>query len=147
MTRLLPVMLLILCNSTLAFESPQALQDAFMAAMRANDVEGLAACYTADATNFTPDSMVGIGPDSVRASWGRFFESYRVISAELSDKHMEVSGDLAAAWGLYKMVAEPIAGGEAIEMNGRYMDVARNFEGNWLYVADHASELLPAAEE
>jgi len=147
MTRLLPLMVLIVCNNALGFDSPQALQDAFVAAMRANDVEGLAACYTADATNFTPTIMAGIGPDSVRASWGVFFERYQITSADLTDQQMLVSGDLAVAWGLFRMMAKPVGGGETIELNGRFMDVARNFDGNWLYIADHASMPLPAAEE
>jgi len=37
---------LLLCNSVLAFDSPQALQDAFMKAMRTNDAAGMAARYT-----------------------------------------------------------------------------------------------------
>lgn len=138
---------LALCHSALAFESPQALQDAFMAAMRANDVDGMAACYTADATTFTPDTMMAVGPDGVRASWGGLFKNFRITRAELSDSHLEVSGDLAVAWGLYTMTAEPLAGGEAMEMKGRYMDAARKTGGKWLYIADHASMPLPAAEQ
>ena len=35
---------------------------------------------------------------------------------------------------------------EAVEMRGRYMDVAKNIDGSWLYIADHASMPLPAEE-
>ena len=130
-----------------AFDSPQALQYGFMAALRANDIEGLAECYTADATNFAIDSMSGTGPDSVRASWGGFFEAFTVTAAELYHDHLEVSGDLAAAWGLFTITAVPAGGGEAVVIEGRYMDVAKNFDGNWLYIADHASVPMPAEEE
>jgi ketosteroid isomerase-like protein len=68
---------LALCHSALAFESPQALQDGFMAALRANDADGMAACYTPDATSFSPDTMVGVGPDAVRTS-----KNFRVTSAD-----------------------------------------------------------------
>jgi len=136
-----------LCNSALAFESPQALQDAFVAAMRANDLEGLAACYTADATTFMPDTMMGVGPEAVRSSWGAVFKDFRITSVSLSESHMEVSGDLAVAWGLYSMTAEPLAGGETMLMQGRYMDAARNVDGQWLYIADHASMPLPPPPE
>ncbi len=138
---------LALCHSALAFESPQALQDAFMAAMRANDVDGMAACYTADATTFAPDTMMAVGPDGVRASWGGLFKNFHITRAELTERHMEISGDLAVAWGLYTMTAEPLAGGEAMEMKGRYMDAARKIDGEWLYIADHASMPLPAEEQ
>ncbi len=130
-----------------AFDSPQALQAGFMAALRANDIEGLVMCYTADATNFAIDSMSGTGPESVRASWGGFFEAFTVTAAELTDEHLEVSGDLAAAWGLFTITAVPAGGGDAVVIKGRYMDVAKNFDGSWLYIADHASVPVPAEEE
>jgi ketosteroid isomerase-like protein len=129
-----------------AYESPQALQEAFVNAMRSNNVDGLAACYTENATNFTPDTMMGIGPDSARASWGGFFEQFTVASVELSEDHMVVSGDLAAAWGLFTIVAEPKAGGETVVMQGRYMDIAQDRDGKWLYIADHASFPIPPGE-
>ena len=130
-----------------AFDSPQALQDGFMTALRANDIEGLVECYTPDATNFAINSMSGTGPESVRTSWGGFFEEFTVTAAEVSDKHMEVSGSLAAAWGIFTITAVPAGGGDAVVIKGRYMDVAKNFDGSWLYVADHASMPVTAEAE
>jgi len=137
------------CFSSSAFanESPQALQDAFMAALKANDVQGLAACYTSDAVNFPVGTLVGSGPESVIESWSSFFAAYKILDASLSDTHMEIHGDTAVAWGLFTIMAEPTEGGDAVEMNGRYMDVARFIDGSWLYVADHASMPLPAPED
>jgi uncharacterized protein (TIGR02246 family) len=132
--------------AALAFDTPQALQDAFMAALRAGDADAVAACYTADAVTFTPDRMIGFGPDAARESWGAFFQQHRVLSAELSEQHMTESGDLAAAWGLYTITAQPVGGGDPLVMQGRYLDVARNFDGRWLYIADHASVPLPAQQ-
>lgn len=136
-----------LATSSFANESPQALQDAFMAALRANNAAGLAECYTSEAVNFPVDSLVGTGPASVVESWGGFFAAYKVVAATLADTHLEVHGDTAIAWGLFRILAEPAEGGEPVEMNGRYMDVARNIDGKWLYVADHASLPLPPPEE
>lgn len=129
-----------------ANDSPEALQEAFMAALRGNDAAALAACYSKDAVNFPVDSLVGMGPDSVRQSWAGFFSVYEVVEAGLSQKHLEIHGETAIAWGLFTIMARPIAGGEATQMNGRYMDVARSFNGQWLYVADHASMPIPDAE-
>lgn len=140
------LMLVMFCcawNPALGNDSPLALQETFMAAMRANDADAMAVLYTADATNFPVDSMAGVGPDSVRSAWGGFFANYRVIDARLTEKHMEVMGDTAVAWGLFKLMVEPVAGGDPFEMTGRYMDVARNFEGEWMYIADHASVPAP----
>jgi len=131
--------LFLISANVVAYDSPQSLQDAFMKALRANDANGLAACYSADATNYPVDSMVGKGPDSVRRSWLGFFVHYRVLAARLSATHTEVLGNMAVAWGLFKITATPSGGNEPIEIQGRYMDVSRSRNGNWLYIADHAS--------
>lgn len=130
-----------------ANESPQALQDTFMAALKANNPQGIADCYANDAINFPVDALVGHGPESVAASWAGFFAAFTVVDANLSRQHLEIHGDTAVAWGVFTIVAEPAEGGEAFEMVGRYMDVARNIDGSWLYVADHASMPLPAPPE
>ena len=148
MKKLLCVLSCLVCfSSSFANDSPQALQQAFMAALRANDVQGLADCYTSDAVNFPVGSLVGTGPESVAESWRGFFAAYKVVDASLAEEHLEIHGDTAVAWGLFTIMAEPADGGEAIEMKGRYMDVARNMDGTWLYVADHASMPQPAPEE
>ena len=149
MKKLLYVTVCLACFSSSSFanESPQALQDAFMAALKANDAQALADCYSSNAVNFPVDSLVGSGPESAMLSWSGFFAAYKVVDASLSEAHLEVHGDTAIAWGLFTIMAEPAEGGDAIEMKGRYMDVARNMDGTWLYVADHASMPLPAPED
>jgi uncharacterized protein (TIGR02246 family) len=134
-------------STSLANESPQALQEAFMTALKANDAQGLADCYASNAVNFPVDSMMGIGPESALQSWSGFFAAYKVVDANLSEKHLEIHGDTAIAWGLFTIMAEPAEGGDVVEMKGRYMDVARNIDGTWLYVADHASVPPPAPED
>lgn len=148
MKRALCLVASLACLSSLSFanDSPQALQDAFMAALKANDVQGLADCYTSDAVNFPVGALVGSGPESVIESWTAFFAAYTVVDASLSETHMEIHGDTAVAWGLFTIMAQPVEGGDAVEMKGRYMDVAKNVDGTWLYVADHASLPLPGPD-
>lgn len=126
-------------ETTVSAVSPQALQDSFMKSLHANDPEGLAACYAPDAVNFTVDALIGVGPESARSSWERFFSAYRVRKAWLHEDHLEIHGDTAIAWGLFTIVVEPVDDGDGFEMTGRYMDVARKLGDGWLYVADHAS--------
>jgi uncharacterized protein (TIGR02246 family) len=129
-----------------AHDSPEALQQAFVDAMVANDADGLAACYTADAVSYPVDQLAGHGPDFVRAGWSAFFETFRITAVELSETTMLHGDDLAVAWGLFTMTAEPVAGGEAQTMQGRFMDVARPTDSGWLYIADHASMPLPPSD-
>lgn len=146
MTKTLAALALLWAAPLLANDSPKALQDAFMTAILNNDADAIAACYAEDAVNFTLDSMMGTGPESARESWGNFFSAFEVQKAELSEKHLEVHGDTAIAWGLFTIVATPREGGDPVEFRGRYMDVARDIDGRWLYVADHASMPLPSGD-
>jgi ketosteroid isomerase-like protein len=143
MKRMMLLAIFVLCGTAQAFDSPQALQNGFLDAMRAHNVDAMAACYTADATSFGLGVMVGTGPDAVRADWNEFFKSYKLTGVELTDNHRETSGDLSVAWGLFSITATPVGGGEPVVMSGRYTDASKNFDGKWLYVVDHASMPLP----
>jgi uncharacterized protein (TIGR02246 family) len=129
--------------SLAANDSPQALQDAFSAAILGNDADAAAACYTPDAINYPLDAMSMVGPEPVRESWEAFFSANEVLEVDLGDPHVEVHGDTAITWGLFTMKIMPKDGGEAIVMQGRYTDVSRNIDGKWLYVFDHASVPMP----
>ncbi|MCI0415602.1 nuclear transport factor 2 family protein [bacterium] len=50
-----------------------------------------------------------------------------------------VVGDLSFAWGRYSVTLVPKAGGEPIQMEGRFSDTSRKINGKWLYIVDHAS--------
>ncbi len=143
MKKLLLLLLMTCCGSLGAYESPQALQDAFLAGMNANDSDALADCYTEDAVSYSIDDLAGVGPDYVRDAWDRFFSGFVILDASLYESELIVMGDTAMAWGLFKILARPKAGGEPVEMKGRYTDVARNMNGNWLYIFDHASVPMP----
>ena len=145
---LMPVFAVLILFSMPAFcnDSPEALQGAFVKGMEANDADALAACYTDDAISYPAEVMVGVGPDFVRESWKSFFAVYTIKEVGLSDTHMETFGDTAAAWGLFWMLVEPVAGGDAFKMHGRFTDIAKQVDGNWLYIADHASVPSPSEE-
>ena len=123
--------------------SPEALLDAFVKALAANDPDSVAACYADGAISYAMDEMVGVGPDFVRESWRNFFGVYTIREVNLADTHMEVFGDTAATWGLFVMRVETVSDAEEIELHGRFTDVAKSFDGIWLYIADHASVPLP----
>ena len=48
---------------------------------------------------------------------------------------------------IYFIVADPAEGSDAVKTKGRYMNVARNIVGIWLYLADHACMLFLAPED
>ena len=124
-------------------DNPESLLDAFVRALDANDADRVADCYADGAVCYAMDEMVGIGPDFVRESWRSFFGVYSIRDVSLTDTHVEVFGDTAAGWGLFIMQVETVSGAEEIDLHGRFTHVAKCFDGNWLYIADHASVPLP----
>ena len=108
MKKLLCLLSCLACFSSLSFanESPQALQDAFMAALKANDVQGLADCYSSNAVNFPVDSLVGRGPESALASWSGFFAAFKVIDARLSEDitaNIKLDSQLRSGTGIFTL--------------------------------------------
>jgi ketosteroid isomerase-like protein len=138
---------LLLSPALQANDSPEALQESFMTALRAGDMAGIAACYTEDATSYDVGVQVLHGPEAISGSWGGFFEAYEVLAADLFDNTVETHGDTGIAWGEFALKVKPRAGGDPFRMVGRFTDVSRNVDGTWLYVLDHVSMLPPAPAE
>ena len=128
-------------------DGPQALQQAFVQAILAGDASAIAAKYAPDAISYPIGGMVAKGGDAVRESWAPFLDANTVQELVISEDHHEVHGNTAVAWGLWRMIFAPKTGGDAITMEGRFMDLSRNIDGKWLYVVDHASVPLPPPPE
>lgn len=130
-----------------ANDSPEALQQAFMNALLAGDAATISVLYAEDAVSYDVATQRVEGPEGVKGSWGEFFETYTVISAELFNNSVETHGDTGIAWGEFKMTVQPAGGGDPVEMVGRFSDVSRNIDGSWMYVMDHVSMPLPPPPE
>lgn len=126
-----------------AQESPQALQAAFVAAVKAGDVEALASLYTADAQTFPVTSMVASGRDGVREDWGPFLAENAVTDFAVTQQGSQAVGDVAVAWGLWTMTFVPKKGGDPVTMEGRFTDLSKKVGGKWYFLVDHASVPLP----
>ncbi|MEZ5896987.1 MAG: DUF4440 domain-containing protein [Parvularculaceae bacterium] len=121
--------------------SAKALQDAFAAAIVAEDAGALAALYTPDATSYGPEGDVSVGPAAIAASWAPFFEAFNGFTVSLDQTGEMDMGDAHAAWGLWKMSATPAGGGDATHWEGRFTDVSVATAEGWKYIVDHASPL------
>jgi uncharacterized protein (TIGR02246 family) len=132
-----------------AHESPKALQDAFTAAIIAEDAEALANLYTEDADSYDPSGGVQKGRAEILANWKGFFDAYDGFAASLDQKGEHPASETShAAWGLWTMSAKPAAGGDAQTWKGRFLDVSVKTKHGWRYIVDHASMLAsPATTE
>ena len=116
---------------------------AWTKAMLANDVAAVGALYAPDALMYPPDAMELKGREAIQKSYEAFLSGMKVVDAKLTPVKYETHGDTSIGWGRWALKMAPKAGGDPVQMEGRYMAVAKKINGKWLYVADHASAPLP----
>ncbi len=119
--------------------TPDELAKAFEKAVIAEDKMAIAKLYTPDAVSYDPGGKVHRGPNAIADSWTEFFDGFEGFTVKLTEHGSRLQGDTNSAWGLWTMSATPVAGGDVVTWNGRYMDVSIKTNDGWRYVADHAS--------
>lgn len=119
----------------------QGVDQAWVKAAKANDLEATVALYAPDAVAYLPEGNFE-GRDAIRKSWADFYGAFTVKDAKVEGTY-ETMGDTSIGWGVWSLTAVPKAGGEPIEMKGRSTVVAKKIGGKWLFVVDHASVPLP----
>jgi uncharacterized protein (TIGR02246 family) len=117
--------------------------DAWVKAVTAGDVEAVVALYAPDAVLYAPDSMEARGTAAIRALYTEMLAANTVSNPSFNTTY-QTSGDLSTGWGTVTLTFTPKAGGAPQTMTVRVTAVTRKINGTWLYVADHASVPLPA---
>jgi len=140
---LFSTLLCLFATSACADEGLNEIGQAFVKAFKAGDLEAIVALYAPDAVSFPPDAMMANGQEEIRKSWGGLLNKFNVQDLIVTNPHHQTSGDLSTAWGNFKMILLPKEGGDQVVMEGRFTDVAKQVNGKWLYVNDHASIPLP----
>lgn len=119
----------------------QMVDQAWVKAMKANDLEATLALYAPDSVAYFPDGDFK-GKQAIRKSWTDFLATFTVKDAS-SEGTDETTGDTSVGWGFWSLTVVPKGGGEPIPMKGRATVVVKKIGGKWLYVVDHASVPLP----
>ncbi len=146
MRRVLLVLCIGLLSAPVLAQGAKDLDDAWVKAAKAGDVEGLVKLYAPDAVTYMPDEMKAKGPAEIRESFKKFLGANTVREMTLTYDYSTTSGNLAVASGHFSMTVEPKAGGAAQTMEGRFSSVAIRKGGKWMYVIDHASVPMPPPE-
>lgn len=126
-----------------AQEGLQTLDEAWVRAMKAGDLEAVVALYAADAVYYPPDTMEAKGTAAIRENYGGLLAAFRVREATLTPSAYRTVGDVSFGWGRFSLTLVAKEGGEPTTLEGRYTAIARKEGGKWLYLADHASSPLP----
>ena len=120
-------------------DGPGSVDEAWMKAMKANDLDAIVACYAKDAIAWLPNEAQAKGTDAIRATYKGLLDTYTVSDVKNADTAYQTFGDRAVAWGTFTLVLTPKNGGAAMTMTGRYTEFLEKRDGRWVYVVDHAS--------
>src|SRR5437667_12740017 len=79
----------------------QAVDAAWVKAMKANDVDAIMKCYAPDAVAWLPGMSEARGTTAIRAAYQSVLSANTVKDAALSEVKYKTTGNLAAGWGTY----------------------------------------------
>jgi uncharacterized protein (TIGR02246 family) len=127
---------------TSAQDGAKMLDDAWVKAAKAGDLEGLVALYAPDAVLYPPDMMEARGSAAIRKALADLLASGKITDMNVAGTY-HTSGDLSISVGRVTLTMAPKGGGAPVKMEVRGTTVARRIGGKWLIVVDHASVPLP----
>ncbi len=131
---------LALASGAAVAAEPMPAGDCFLAGMKANDADAVAACYADDAIIWFPGGPMAKGRTAIRDGFAGYMASMTVKDAVLSQMGEEALGDTRVTWGTYAItLVDKKTAAESVE-HGRYVDVQKKIDGRWQYIVDHPSD-------
>jgi uncharacterized protein (TIGR02246 family) len=137
--------------SMMAFAAParadagtdiKALEERFVAAFKAKDVDAIMKAYTPDQTLVVFDVVPPrqyVGAAAYRKDWQTFLDSFEgPITVELSDLDVAADRNLAYSHSI-QHVAGTDKQGKKLDLTVRVTDVYKKVRGRWLIVHEHVS--------
>jgi uncharacterized protein (TIGR02246 family) len=119
----------------------QTVDSAWVKAMLANDAAACAALYADDAVLVLPGAGAIKGKKAIADAYAGWLKDFKVTEAAVTDNHYRSAGNVSAGWGAFKVTTVPKAGGAPTTEVGTWCAVAaRQKDGSWKYVADHAAD-------
>ena len=113
----------------------------WMEAFNAHDADSLTALYAEDAVVAPPNAPAIFGRDAIRADNRETFDAGEV-AVELEDFEIIIQGDLGYKAGRYRMRA-----GDTLVDRGKYLEIWRKIDGEWMLHRDIWNSSLPVTEE
>lgn len=120
----------------------QNLLDHWKKAFEARDLDGVISMYAPGDALTAFDVVPPLehkGVDAYRKDYANFFAQFSgPLKVELRDPHLEVSGDLALAYGLERMSGK-LKDGTPVDIWLRYTGGFKRIDGQWRDIHDHVS--------
>ncbi|MCB0195206.1 MAG: SgcJ/EcaC family oxidoreductase [Anaerolineae bacterium] len=117
----------------------------YASSLNAGDVEGYMALWADDAMQFPPESLPIVGKEALRAGLESELEAI-TYDMEITNKEVNVSGDMAVARGTYAATITFKDGSEPMTVDGKYMTLLkRQPDGSWKIFRDIYNSNVPPA--
>ena len=140
----LTLLALVLCPSAKADAQAdiRALEDRFIAAVKAKDLDAIMKVYVPDQTLFVFDVVPPrqfVGAAAYRKDWQEFLDTFNgPITVDLTD--LDITTDDSLAYGhSIQRVAGTNKQGKKLDLTVRVTDVYKKINGNWLVIHEHVS--------
>jgi ketosteroid isomerase-like protein len=116
-----------------SIENPVAVQrQAFVAAMKAGDIDRMEAFFAEDAVFMPPNDTTLYGKAEVRAWHEEYSRYFRVAAFTLPQLDVTISGDWAVETSSYMIAIIPAPNGSRIRDDGRVLAIwKRQADGSW----------------
>jgi ketosteroid isomerase-like protein len=111
------------------------LDQAFLKALKAGDVDAVVKLYHPTAIFFPPGESELRGQEPIRFRWNSLLSRNTITEGHLEDVTYETSGSLSAGWGRVSLTLVPKAGGKTVMIRGKFSSVAVRKNRKWLYVS------------
>jgi uncharacterized protein (TIGR02246 family) len=117
--------------------------EAWIQAVKAGNVDAVVALYAPDAVLYPPDAMEARGTAAIRASYADMLGAMTINEATIGLASTRRRATCPVGFGKATLTMTPKGGGSPQTMSVRVTAVARKIGGKWLYVVDHASAPMP----
>ncbi|MGY2285134.1 YybH family protein [Pseudomonas gingeri] len=117
---------------------PSEAVQAWRSALQAGDTRAIARMHGANTVVYGLDAPATRGDKAIMAGYDAMFSRY-TAKVDIRDAGWIRQGPLLNSWGQFTLTLTPREGGEPVQVDGRFSDVAVWTRDHWQYVMDHAS--------
>lgn len=117
------------------------LEDKFVAAVNAKDIDAIMSIYVPDESLFVFDLATPreyVGADAYRKNWEEFVATIGPIKFDVTAFTVAVYGKMAYSHSIHHLTATDNTG-QVLDWTVRVSDVYRKIDGEWLVVHEHVS--------
>jgi uncharacterized protein (TIGR02246 family) len=117
----------------------------YAVAVNAGDLELWLSLHADNIVKMVPDAPAILGKEELRAYFKPLFDNF-TSEMTLYPEEAQVDGDLGSAWGNYSLSMTPIAGGDTVFVDGKYLTICkRQADDSWKISHDcYNSNVSPA---